>query len=92
MPSAPDPDPGTKSPYAGLDYEYGVIPSTAAIGPLAQSLAALVGVSGMAALSAAILLDQGKSTDALDLLDLEIKRLAAERDAKDAKAERRRAS
>lgn len=83
MPDSP-PNP---SPYAGLDYRPELTPSTASLGPLAQSMAQLVGVGGMTALAAAILLDQGRATDALDLLGLEVERLAAEREA--AQAERR---
>ena len=70
------------SPFAGLDYpvqqkprwwrrrQPHIIPSTAAIGPLALDLCKVFKVSGKQALAAAVLLDQGRATDALDLLAL----------------------
>jgi len=64
------------SPFEGLDYETGRrgwrdrprAPSTAAIGPLALDLCKLFAVPGKAGLAAAVLLDQGRVTEALDLL------------------------
>jgi hypothetical protein len=83
MSSAP-PDPA-KSPYAGLDYPDGCTPSTAALGPTAKAISEQFGVGPFAAWPAAVLFDQGSSSDALDLLHREVERLAVEReDAKDA--------
>ena len=64
------------SPFEGLDYGTGRrgwrdrarAPSTAAIGPLAIDLCKIFGVSGKAGLAAAVLLDQGRVTEALELL------------------------
>jgi hypothetical protein len=85
MARAADPDPTrAKSPYAGLDYEPGCTPSTAALGPTAKAISEQFGVGPFAAWPAAILFDQGASSDALDLLHREVERLAVEReDAKD---------
>jgi len=64
------------SPFEGLDYETGPrrwrdrprAPSTGSIGPLALDLCKLFEVSGKAGLAAAVLLDQGRVTEALELL------------------------
>jgi hypothetical protein len=62
------------SPFEGLDYErrWGRArsPSTAAIGPLALDLCKLFAVSGRTGLAAAVLLDQGRVTEALELLSI----------------------
>jgi hypothetical protein len=79
--AAPD---SAKSPYAGLNYEYGQLPSTGDIGPLAKDIVSMTGVGPMVALSAAVLFDQGKAGAALDLLHMEAVRISAERE--DAKA------
>jgi hypothetical protein len=87
--AAPD---SAKSPYAGLDYRPGEIPSTAALGPLAESIVRMTGVGPMVALSAAILIDQGAAEPAMNLLHMEAVRIASEREAaQQAAADRRRA-
>ena len=57
------------SPWAGADYKTaGRPPSTAAIGSLARDIAELYRVAGPIPLLAAVLLDQGRVTEALDAL------------------------
>jgi hypothetical protein len=90
MPS--ETDASAKSPYAGLDYRPGEIPSTAALGPLAESIVRMFGIGPMVALPVSVLLDQGKVRAAMDLLHMEAVRIASEREAaQQAAAERRHA-
>jgi hypothetical protein len=84
MPS--ETDASAKSPYAGLNYEYGQLPSTGDIGPLAKDIVGMTGVGPMVALSAAVLFDQGKAGAALDLLHMEAVRISAEREEAKARA------
>jgi len=83
-PDAPADD--DRGPFDGLDYGGGGSlagvadrPRTAAIGPLAQAIRELTGCGGLTTLAAAVLIDQGRVTDALTLLSLEISERRAER-------------
>jgi hypothetical protein len=84
MPS--ETDERAKSPYAGLDYRPGEIPSTAALGPLAESIVRMFGIGPMVALPVSVLLDQGKVRAAMDLLHMEAVRISAEREEAKARA------
>lgn len=70
-----------KSPYAGLDYPEGMRPRAGELGRLALSIGKLYGVTGPHALAAAILLDQGRASNALELLA----EVLAEREVEDAR-------
>lgn len=54
--------------YEGLDYPADTRPQPS-LGLLALQIRELYGVDGKTALTAAVLLDQGKATDSLTLLD-----------------------
>lgn len=82
MPAAKPSAAPPPSPWAGSDYpKTGRGPSTGEVGQLAKSIAELTGVSGIGALFAATLVDQGRTTEALDFLDgvLAERRAEAER-------------
>jgi hypothetical protein len=82
--SSPDDD--DLDPW-GFDYEPDERqPSTAAIGVLAKDIKEITGIGGLLAMSTAILIDQGRSRLALELLDRE---LEARRERKREAAERR---
>lgn len=89
--------PPAPSPFHGFDYPsheaFGLVRPTRsdAIGRLAIDLQQLAGVGGIDALSAAILLDQGRAEEALDLLTGCAADLANEADEKKRKALERRA-
>ena len=65
-PATDEPEPG---PYDHLDYAVGARawPSTEAVGRLASDIQRLTGVPGAMAIAMAVLIDQGRVADALDL-------------------------
>lgn len=80
-----------ETPFDGLDYGDDCKPSTAAIGPLALALRDLTGVSGLIAVAATTLIDQGRVTEACQLMAAELEERRAEAEAaKERATERRR--
>jgi len=80
MPATPD-EPHT-SPFEGLDYDPGVQPQTAQIGQLSLVVVQLTGVTGLLALAASVLLDQGRAAEALALLERDLAEREIEAQAK----------
>lgn len=95
IPEEPQPD---VSPFAGLEYPVAINGGasrphdSAAVGKLAISIRDLTGADGITALSAAILLDQGRASEALDLLAAAASTHAVEVEARKRRAQEKAAN
>jgi len=82
-----DPD----APFEGLDYPEGMRARPKQVGCLAETIAKLTGVSGVAALVAATMWDQGRVTEACEYIQALLDARAAEEERKREDARARRA-
>lgn len=78
-PATDKPEPG---PYDHLDYAVGARPSTEAVGRLASDIQRLAGVPGVMAIAMAVLIDQGRVAESLELELAHRTAAAADRAAK----------